>query len=268
MLGAAAIACSQISSAPSASVASSTPVPDPPTSSASAVERLRVEVIERRPHDSAAFTQGLVLVGGRLYESTGLYGKSTLREVDPQTGAVLRSTDLEPEHFGEGIAVIDDRLIQLTWQEHTALVYRLNDFGRIGTFTYDTEAWGLCDDGRRLVMSDGSSLLYFRDRLTFEPLGTVSVTSDGAPIDGLNELECVGGDVYANVLPTDTIVRIDPASGKVNAAIDASGLLSEDEAADGSVLNGIAYDATTGTFLVTGKFWPTLFEVRFVPDTR
>lgn len=282
-MGAVAIACSQTTTAPGratiapiASVAGDTPRPSRPTSalpsslssSPSAVERLRVEVIGRRSHDRTAFTQGLVLAGDRLYESTGLYGQSTLREVDQHTGAVLRSTNLEPRYFGEGIAVVDDRLIQLTWHEHTALVYRLNDFGQTATFTYDTEGWGLCDDGTRLVMSDGSSLLQFRDRSTFELLGTVDVASDGAPVDRLNELECVGGDIYANVLQTETIVRIDPTSGKVNGAIDASGLLTEDEAAVASVLNGIAYDTTTGTFLITGKFWPALFEVRFVPDNR
>ena len=231
-----------------------------------AVERLRVEVIARRPHDRTSYTQGLVMAGGRLYESSG-HGPVRLREVEPRTGAVLRSVSVADRYFTEGIAVVDDRLIQLTWQEHTALVYSLADLREVATFTYDTEGWGLCDDGKRLVMSDGTSRLYFRDRTTFELLGSVSVTREGAPFAGLNELECVGGDVYANVWPTDTIVRVDASTGNVTAVIDAAGLLAPGEAPgdEGAVLNGIAYDASSATFLLTGKLWPTMFEVRFVP---
>ena len=236
-----------------------------PASPATTVEQLRVEVIERRPHDVTSYTEGLVLVRGRLYESSGLHGKSTLRELDPISGRVLRTASLDPQYFGEGIAVVDDRVIQLTWQEHTALIYGLGDFRQIGTFSYDTEGWGLCDDGRRLVMSDGSSELYFRDRSTFALLGMVTVTNQGAPVDQLNELECVRGQVYANVFETDTIVRLDPSSGNVNAVIDASGLLPVEEAAAAEVLNGIAYDASSDTFLLTGKYWPALFKVHFVP---
>lgn len=235
--------------------------------SPSPVEQLRAEVIERRPHDQTAFTQGLALDDGRLYESIGLYGESTLREVNAATGALIRSIELDPAQFGEGIAVVDDRLIQLTWQEHTALVYNLADFSPLATFTYDTEGWGLCDDGSRLVMSDGTDQLYFRDRSTFVLLGAVTVTNAGARVEGLNELECVGDQVYANVLSSDTILRIDPSSGAVTAEIDASGLLSEEEAAGVSVLNGIAYDETDDTFLLTGKLWPALFKVRFVPES-
>ena len=232
---------------------------------AGAVERLKVEVIGRRPHDRGSFTEGLVIAGGRLYEGSGLRGQSTLREVDPRTGAVTRSVSLDDKYFGEGIAVVDDRVIQLTYQEHTALVYRLSDFRQITTFTYDTEGWGLCDDGARLVMSDGTNQLYFRNRSTFAVVGRVSVTNKGVPVDQLNELECVDGQVYANVWQTDTIVRIDPATGNVTAEIDAAGLLSAAEISGVDVLNGIAYDPSTETFLLTGKYWPTLFEVRFVP---
>lgn len=229
------------------------------------VERLRVEVIGRRPHDRGSFTEGLVVAGGKLYEGSGLRGQSTLREVDLRTGAVTRSVALDARYFGEGIAVVDDRVVQLTWQEHTALVYRLSDFRQVATFTYDTEGWGLCDDGTRLVMSDGTSQLYFRNRSSFAVVGRVTVTNNGVPIDQLNELECVDGQVYANVWQTDTIVRIDPASGKVTAQIDAAGLLSANEMSGVDVLNGIAHDPSTKTFLLTGKYWPTLFEVRFVP---
>ena len=235
------------------------------TAATAAVQLLRVEVIERRPHDRGSFTEGLVIAGGRLYEGSGLHGESTLREVDARTGAVTRSITIPDKYFGEGIAVVDDRVIQLTYQEHTALVYRLSDFKQLSTFTYDTEGWGLCDDGTRLVMSDGTNQLYFRDRSTFAVQRKVSVTQDGVPRDQLNELECVDGQVYANVWQTDTIVRIDPASGKVTAVIDATGLLTAAEANGVDVLNGIAYDPSTKTFLLTGKYWPTLFEVRFVP---
>jgi glutaminyl-peptide cyclotransferase len=228
------------------------------------LQQLRVEVLDRRPHDRSSFTEGLVIAGGKLYEGSGLRGQSTLREVDARTGAVTRSISIDSKYFGEGIAVVDDRVIFLTWQEHTALVFRLSDFKQLTTFSYDTEGWGLCDDGSRLVMSDGTNQLYFRNRSTFALQGKVSVTKDGTPIDQLNELECVDGQVYANVWQTDTIVRIDPASGKVTAEIDASGLLTADEKRGTDVLNGIAYDPAKKTFLLTGKYWPTMFEVRFV----
>ncbi|HUS22475.1 MAG TPA: glutaminyl-peptide cyclotransferase [Aeromicrobium sp.] len=233
-----------------------------PTLSSTA-EQLSVEIVGRRPHDAGAYTQGLALVGGRLFESTGLYGESNVREVDPESGDVLHQVDLDHGYFGEGLAVFDDRLIQLTWHERTAFVYRSGDLSTVGTFAYDTEGWGLCDDGSRLVMSDGSSTLYFRDRQTFEQLGTVAVKNGEAPVDMLNELECADGDVYANVYQTTDIVRIDPSTGEVTAVIDASSLLVE-PGTDAGVLNGIAYDAEAGTFLLTGKNWPTLFEVRFV----
>lgn len=204
------------------------------------------------------------MAGGRLYEGTGLRGTSTLREIDARSGAVVRSISIPAQYFGEGIAVVDDRVIQLTWRENTALVYRLSDFKPVATFSYDTEGWGLCDDGARLVMSDGTNQLYFRNRSTFASQGQVSVTRNGVPIDRLNELECVDGQVYANVWQTDTIVRIDPTTGKVTAEIDASGLLSAEDARGIDVLNGIAYDLSTKTFLLTGKYWPAMFEVRFV----
>ena len=270
-----AIACGGPAAGPTATPGVTAP-PDPtptvtetpkstPTVRPQTVERLQVEVLQRRPHDPSAFTQGLVLHERRLYEGTGEYGRSTLREVDPETGEVLRSIDLDDRYFGEGIAVADDRIIQLTWQEKTAFVYRLSDFRQLTTFEYDTEGWGLCDDGTRLVMSDGTDQLYFRDRETFALLGQVGVTNDGEPVDRLNELECVDGQVYANVWRTTEIVRINPTTGQVAAVIDASGLLAEAEAQGAGILNGIAYDGVSGTFLLTGKNWPSLFEVRFVP---
>ena len=226
------------------------------------LEALTVDVVVERPHDPAAYTQGLVLDGEKLYEGTGLYGESTLREVDRVNGEIKRSVALDESLFGEGIAVVDDRIFQLTWQEHTALVYALPDLTPVRTFTYDTEGWGLCDDGSRLVMSDGTDRLYFRDRNSFELLGSVAVRDLNGPVTALNELECVDGQVYANVYQSDTIVRIDPVSGEVTAVVNAASIHPKGE--EVGVMNGIAYDADAGTFLLTGKNWPTLFEVRFV----
>ncbi len=217
------------------------------------------------PHDPEAFTQGLVFEDGRLFESTGLRGSSTLREVDLETGTVVRSIDLDDRYFGEGLELVDDRLIQLTWQSQTAFVHDRDTFELLGTFEYPTEGWGLCRDGDRLVMSDGSPELVFRDPDTFESAGSVTVTLDGQPVEGLNELECVDGDVWANVWLTDTIVRIDPGSGTVTGVVDASELEADRPADDSGVLNGIAYDEATGRLQVTGKLWSTVYEVEFVP---
>jgi glutaminyl-peptide cyclotransferase len=233
-----------------------------PTGSA---ERLRVKVLSVRPHDPAAYTQGLVWDHGTLYESAGLYGRSSLRQVDPRTGEVLRRLDVPPGFFAEGLAEVGNRLVQLTWKEGVAFQYDVRSFERIGEFSYQGEGWGLCDDGRRLVMSDGSGRLAFRDRRTFALLGGVDVRLDGRPATQLNELECVGGAVYANVWMTDQILRIDPTSGRVTAVIDAGGLLDAAEQAQADVLNGIAYDPEKKTFLITGKLWPKMFEVVFIP---
>ena len=230
-----------------------------------APDRLRVEVIRSYPHDPEAFTQGLLLDGELLYESTGLLGKSTLRRVDLQTGRVLNSVALPPTVFGEGLAMASGRLIQLTWKEETAFVYDQRSLAPGRQIRYAGEGWGLCFDGRALVMSDGSDHLTFRDPGSFAVQRTVDVTSQGQPLPRLNELECVGASVYANVWRTDTIVRIDSATGRVLETIDASGLLTAAERQAAEVLNGVAYDPADGTFLVTGKRWPRLFRVRFVP---
>jgi glutamine cyclotransferase len=218
------------------------------------------------PHDAQAFTQGLLLADGMLYESTGLYGRSSLREVDPETGRVVRMRQLGSDLFGEGLALVDDRLIQLTWRAGRALVYDLETFDPLGSFRYQGEGWGLCYDGEELWMSDGTSTLAVRDPGTFEVRRRRPVTLRGEPVARLNELECVGAHVYANVWQTDTIVRIVKRSGKVDAVIDAADLLSPEERARLSadaVLNGIAYDAENDRFLVTGKLWPVMLSVRF-----
>jgi glutaminyl-peptide cyclotransferase len=231
-------------------------------------ERLKVKVLATRHHDPAAFTQGLLLHGGSLFESTGLYGSSSLREVDPATGAVKRKVDVPAQYFGEGLALVDDRLIQITWQEQKALVYQLANFAPAGELRYDGEGWGLCWDGTRLVMTDGSDHLTFRDPKTFAFLSQVTVTRAdrrGEQVAELNELECVDGQVYANVWHSDEILRIDPKDGRVTAVIDAGGLLTPDERQKADVLNGIAWDPQRKDFLITGKLWPKLFEVTFVP---
>lgn len=229
----------------------------------SAVPVVRPDVVRSLPHDSDAFTQGLLLHCGHFFESTGLYGASSLREVEPLTGEVLRSRMLPGDEFGEGLALVQDQLIQLTWREGLAHRYHLGSLAPAGSDRYEGEGWGLCFDGQRLVMSDGSSELFFRDRESFELLGSVSVTRDGLPVRQLNELECVGDLVYANVWMTDVILRIDPGSGQVLTEIDASLLLTPEEYATADVLNGIAYHAPSQHFFLTGKHWPRLFEVSF-----
>jgi len=232
--------------------------------SAATADRLRVQVVRTYPHDSAAFTQGLLLHGGRLYESTGLVGQSSLREVEVETGRVVRRIDVAPPIFAEGLTLFGETLIQLTWQNGRALLYDRQSFRKQGELTYQGEGWGICTAGDQVVMSNGSSALTFRSPKDFKVQRTVTVTLDGRPLDRLNELECVEGAIYANVWMQDVIVRIDPAGGRVTARIDASSLLSPPERQNpDQVLNGIAYDAGDRTFLITGKLWPRLFRVRF-----
>ncbi len=227
-------------------------------------ERLRVQVVQTYPHDPGAFTQGLVLAGGRLFESTGLEGRSSLREVELVTGKVLRKLDVPAPVFAEGLALVGTRLFQITWKHETAYTYDRDTFKKGPSFPYTGEGWGLCHDGRELVMSDGSARLSFRGPETFRQVREVTVRDQGQPVDQLNELECVGPHVYANVWMTDRIVRVDPKTGTVTATIDASNLLNPSERYGTDVLNGIAYDATDDTFLITGKLWPRMFRVRFV----
>ena len=225
---------------------------------------LRVDVLREIPHDTTAYTQGLLWWHDKLYESTGQHGTSTLRRVHPDTGAVEQRVDIEPDYFAEGLARVDDRLIQLTWKAQLGFVYDADTFATVATFRYRGEGWGLCHDGTRLIMSDGSDTLTFRDRRSFEATGSVRVTLRGQPQYDLNELECVNDIVYANVWEHDYIVRVDPTSGRITHQIDAAGLLTRDEALGTDVLNGIAYNPAAGTFYITGKLWPKMFEVRFV----
>jgi glutaminyl-peptide cyclotransferase len=216
------------------------------------------------PHDPQAFTQGLVYLDGVLYEGTGLHGQSSIRKVKLENGEVLQIQKLDPHYFGEGIAIAGNSLFELTWQSEVGFVYDRTTFQRTGTFTYKGEGWGLTYDGRRLIMSDGTAYLRFIDPITRKETSRLQVREGTRPVEHLNELEFVKGEVFANVWQTDRIARISPKTGQVLGWIDLSGLLSAREAQAVDVLNGIAYDADRDRLFVTGKLWPKLFEIRIV----
>jgi glutamine cyclotransferase len=230
------------------------------------VEHLRVKVLETLPHDPKAFTEGLEMAGGTLYEATGLPGQSSLRSGAP--GKPPRaSAGLPAPLFGEGITLVGRTLWQLTWRDRIAIERDATTLRELRRLPYPDEGWGICFDRleRQLVTSDGSARLTFRDPHTLAKTGEVTVTEDGRPVTRVNELECTGRAVYANVLSTDRMVRIDPLTGTVTASIDASGLLHADEVVPGSTPNGIAAVPGTNQFLLTGKFWPKMFRVSLVP---
>ncbi|MFA7541111.1 MAG: glutaminyl-peptide cyclotransferase [Lysobacterales bacterium] len=229
------------------------------------VQMYDYQVVNRYPHDRSAFTQGLLYRDGFLYESTGLNGRSSLRKVVLETGAVIRIQRLDRKYFGEGLADWDGSLIQVTWQAGTGFVYDLDTFQEQRQFQYPGEGWGLTADGTRLIMSDGTPQLRFLDPETLAETGRVDVTYEGQPLRGLNELEFIAGRVYANVFPTQTVVMIDPHSGAVTGRVDLTGLLPDSERGRVDVLNGIAWDADGERVFVTGKLWPTLFEIRLTP---
>lgn len=223
------------------------------------------EVVQSWPHDPKAFTQGLVYRDGKLYEGTGLNGQSSLREVELETGAVLRKHDLSQEYFGEGVDLFKGRLYQLTWRSHVGFIYDAATFQQVGQFNYPTEGWGLTDDGTSLILSDGTSTLRFLDPQTLAVQRSLTVTDDGREVSQLNELEYIKGEVYANVWMTDQIARIDPATGKVTGWINLGGLLEdEDRTGNEDVLNGIAYDSAQDRLIVTGKRWPKMFQIHVV----
>jgi glutamine cyclotransferase len=222
------------------------------------------EVVKVYPHDQNAFTQGLVIEKGVLYESTGLYGNSTLRRVDLETGNVMQSYALPAEFFGEGITVFGDRIIQLTWQSHKGFVYDKYSFDLLQEFSYPTEGWGITNDGSQLIMSDGTANLYFLDPETFQKVGQVEVHDGTASVTNLNELEYINGEVYANIWPTNKIATINPQTGQVKAWIDLTGIYTQENNDPNSVLNGIAYDAEGNRLFVTGKMWSQLFEIKLI----
>ena len=224
------------------------------------------EVVAAYPHDPTAFTEGLFVKDGALYESTGLY-PSFIRQVRLETGEVLRQRDLPTVYFGEGVAAIGDRLYSLTWRNHLGFVWTLGDFTPVGAFSYAGEGWGLTTDGRRLVMSDGTDQIRFIDPVTFAETGRIAVTADGRPLDQINELEWVDGEILANIWQDSRIARIDPETGRVRAFIDLAALAPQGSDIDPNddVANGVAWDAENRRLFVTGKRWPRLYEIRLKP---
>lgn len=223
-------------------------------------------VVHAFPHDSNAFTQGLAYRDGFLYEGTGLNGRSSLRKVGLETGEVVQRINLAPEFFGEGITLVKNEVIELTWQSHVGFVYNLRDFHLLRRFSYSGEGWGLTTNGREIFMSDGTSRIRVLDPITLAEKRRFTVRDGDTPIDQLNELEVVEGEIFANVWHTDRIARISPQSGKVVGWIDLKGLLSPIyRLAPGAVLNGIAYDPDRKRLFVTGKLWPNIFEIKLVP---
>ncbi|MGA7339504.1 MAG: glutaminyl-peptide cyclotransferase [Terracidiphilus sp.] len=224
-------------------------------------------VIHTYPHDPQAYTQGLIYEDGHLYESTGLNGRSSLRMVDLETGHVLQSAPVPSRYFAEGLASWGSTLVQLTWQSHVAFVYDRFSFRLLRTLHYGGEGWGLTQDGRNMILSDGTATLRFLDPATFRVERSVEVKDRGAPVTELNELEYVRGQIYANVWHSDRIARISPATGKVLGWIDLTGLLPAGQVSDPeAVLNGIAFDPVHGRLFVTGKLWPSLFEIEVIPQ--
>lgn len=227
------------------------------------------KVINTYSHDPGAFTQGLLLYDGKLYESTGIKGRSTLRLVDLKSGEVIQSYSMPDKYFGEGITVVNGNIVQLTWRSGTGFVYNMDDLKPVGRFNYEGEGWGITSDDKHLIMSDGSATLKFLDPHTFKVVGELEVHDKGRKVRMLNELEYVEGEIYANIFGADRIARIDPVTGRVTGWVDLSGLLTkEDKKKRVDVLNGIAYDKENKTLLVTGKLWPKLFEIEIIPSNN
>lgn len=247
---------------------SSTPTaaPAPASSQAARVEEAPVysyDVVESYPHDTKAYTQGLVFHDGLLYESTGQYGESSLRKVELKKGKVKKKIEVPGQYFAEGMTILNGKIYQLTWQQNKGFIYDLKDFKLEGEFTYDGEGWGLTTDGQSLILSDGTDRLRFMDPANFRVTRTISVVDGQQPLADINELEYIHGEIYANVWKTDRIARIDPATGRIKAWIDLSGLRPEETLRNTeNVLNGIAYDSGNDRLYVTGKRWPRLFEIR------
>ena len=235
----------------------------PAQSQSPSAQKINYEMVDSFPHDPDAFLQGLVWHDGGFYESTGLYGESTLRRVEFPSGRVLKKISLSPELFGEGVALVGDHLVQITWQTHRGFVYDRETFHQIKEFSYPTEGWGITFDGTNLIMSDGSSTLTYLDPETYQPIKTLNVTMNGRAIKDLNELEFIEGEIWSNVWQTDMILRIDPQTGKVTSYLDMRGVLPREfRTGHEDVLNGIAYDAEHKRIFISGKKWPRIIEIK------
>lgn len=223
------------------------------------------KIVNIYPHDSGAFTQGLVFNKGFLYESTGLYGRSSLRKAKLDTGEVLQITRLDDKFFGEGLTIYNGRLIQLTWRSHRGFVYDLETFKLLKEFNYPRQGWGITNDGQYLILSDGTPWLYYLNPDSFRETRRIYAHDENGPVDFLNELEYINGEIYANIWQDNRIARISPKDGRVLAWIDLSGIIDlQNYAAKPDILNGIAYDALGRRLFVTGKFWPNIFEVEAI----
>ena len=235
----------------------------PPPAPNAPVPKYGYQILNIYPHDSNAFTQGLILMDGKLLESTGQEGSSSLRIVEVDTGKVLKKVDVPAPYFAEGATVLNGKVYQLTWQHEQGFIYDAQTLEKIGKFDYLGEGWGLTTDGQSLIISDGSSRITFLDPASFKVTRTINVVDGGKQVNQLNELEFVQGDIYANIWHADRIAVIDPKTGRVKAWLDLTGLMPEGEQLSGeAVLNGIAYNQASDTFYVTGKLWPRLFEIK------
>src|ERR1043165_2664694 len=227
------------------------------------------EIVHIYPHDPGAFTQGLVFINGKLFEGPGQEGPSSLREVDLETGHVLKKVDVPEPYFAEGIALLNNKIYQLTWQHQIGFIYNADTFEQVGKFNYTGEGWGLTTDGHSLILSDGSNRIRFLDPDSFQVTKTIAVLDGNLPVKKLNDLEYVNGEIYANIWHDNRIVTIDPQTGHINGWIDLTGLLPPGDVQDEeAVLNGIAYDQTGNRLFVTGKLWPRLFEIKLKPGVK
>lgn len=236
--------------------------PAPAASNAPLVPAYSYDVVAVYPHDPKAFTQGLLIEDGQLYESTGQKGASWIRKVDLATGAVQQQHDIDPQYFGEGMVIWGDRIITLTWQDEKGFILDRATLEPKGEWTYTGEGWGLTRDDSVIYMSDGSNVIRRLDPATLEETGRIEVRMNGRPVNKLNELEFIRGEIWANIFETDRIVRIDPATGNVTGVLHLGGLLKPEERRQTDVLNGIAWDKATDKIYVTGKLWPKLFEIK------
>ncbi|GJM15974.1 MAG: glutaminyl-peptide cyclotransferase [Thermodesulfobacteriota bacterium] len=227
------------------------------------------KVVNTFSHDPESFTQGLFLEDGILYESTGLNGKSAVKKIDLKTGKVIQSRNMQDKFFGEGLTIVNDKIFQITWRSKTGFVYDKDSLEILRTFSYKTQGWGITYDGKYLIISDGSEILYFMDPKSFVVVGKLEVYNDNGKVSKLNELEYIDGEIYANIWGKDLIARIDPKTGYVNSWIDLTGILSkEDRKGKEDVLNGIAYNPENNSLLVTGKLWPKIFEIKIIEKNQ